>query len=67
MDARTYPLTGKRCVRRIYSDIAIIDLPATRGVTVIETFGVSVADLQRRLGVELRFQGIDTDLTATAP
>lgn len=49
----TYPLTGKSCVRRIYTDLAIIDIDAEHGATVLETFGVSVADLQQRLGVTL--------------
>lgn len=50
----TYPLTGKRCVRRIYSDIAIIDLSDEHGATVLETFGVRVEDLRRRLDIDLR-------------
>ena len=49
----TYPLTGKRCVSRIYSDLAIIGIDHERGATVYETFGVSLADLARRLDVPL--------------
>ena len=48
-----YPLTGKHCVRRIYSDLAIIDIDAEEGATVLETFGISVAELQDKLGIAL--------------
>ena len=50
----TYPLTGKHCVRRIYTELAIIDIDPQHGATVLETFEVSVAELQRRLGLPLR-------------
>jgi 3-oxoadipate CoA-transferase beta subunit len=49
----TYPLTGKRCVSRIYTDLAIIGIDQERGATVYETFGVSLADLAKRLDVPL--------------
>jgi 3-oxoadipate CoA-transferase beta subunit len=49
----TYPLTGKRCVSTIYTDLAIIGIDHERGATVYETFGISLADLARRLDVPL--------------
>ena len=49
----TYPLTGKRCVSRIYTDLAIIGIDHEQGATVYETFGVSLADLATRLDVPL--------------
>lgn len=56
----TYPVTGLGCVRRIYSDVAVIEL-AEGTVSVLETFGgLSVAELSDRTGLELR------DATATA-
>ena len=53
----TYPLTGLACVSRVYTELAVFDVGAA-GVRVRETFGVSVAELQDRLDVEL------TELTA---
>ncbi|ORW24416.1 3-oxoacid CoA-transferase subunit B [Mycobacterium palustre] len=49
----TYPLTGKRCVSKIYSDLAIIGIDHEQGATVYETFGISLADLARRLDMPL--------------
>jgi 3-oxoadipate CoA-transferase beta subunit len=50
----TYPLTGLRCVSRIYSDLAVIDL-APDGAAVSELVpGVSIEDLRRLTGVPLR-------------
>jgi 3-oxoadipate CoA-transferase beta subunit len=49
----TYPLTGKRCVTRIYTDLAMIGIDHEQGATVYETFGISLADLERRLDVPL--------------
>jgi 3-oxoadipate CoA-transferase beta subunit len=50
----TYPLTGLRCVSRVYTEHATFDVdPAHDGVQVRETFGVSVAALARRMAVEL--------------
>jgi 3-oxoadipate CoA-transferase beta subunit len=52
----TYPLTGRRCVNRVYTDLAIFELDRTgeRPARVLETFGISATDLAARLGVELR-------------
>ncbi|HSV18551.1 MAG TPA: CoA-transferase, partial [Casimicrobiaceae bacterium] len=44
--ACTYPLTARSCVRRIYTDLAVIDVTPA-GLRVVELFaGVSFADLQ---------------------
>jgi 3-oxoadipate CoA-transferase beta subunit len=45
----TYPLTGLGCVSRVYTELATfaIDLDGPR---VVETYGVSVAELSERLG-----------------
>jgi 3-oxoadipate CoA-transferase beta subunit len=50
-----YPLTGLRCVSRVYTDHAIFDIDATGDgrVRVRETFGVSVAALAERMDVDL--------------
>ncbi len=45
----TYPLTGMRCVSRLYTDFATFDLDPKAGPTVRETFGISVADLAAQL------------------
>lgn len=51
----TYPLTGLRCVSRVYTDHAVFDVVGSGvgGVRVVETFGTSVAALAERLEVEL--------------
>ena len=48
----TYPLTGPRCVSRLYTDFAIIEVGGGRA-RVVETFSMTVRDLQQRLDVEL--------------
>jgi 3-oxoadipate CoA-transferase beta subunit len=54
--ACTYPLTGLRCVRRVYTDYAIFDIDREQSaVRVRETFGVTVAELASRMTVELRW------------
>jgi 3-oxoadipate CoA-transferase beta subunit len=50
--ACTYPLTGVACVSRVYTDVGVFDLRPD-GVHVLETYGVPLAELRRRLGVEL--------------
>ena len=51
VQACTYPLTGIRCVSRVYTDMAVFDLKNGE-VTVIEMFGGVTADALRGL-VEL--------------
>ncbi|HEY8622291.1 MAG TPA: 3-oxoacid CoA-transferase subunit B [Casimicrobiaceae bacterium] len=50
----TYPLTGVRCVNRIYTDLAVIDVTA-EGLAVVETVdGLAFDELARITGVPLR-------------
>ncbi len=49
----TYPLTGLRCVRRVYTDYAIFDIDPQAGVRVRATFGIGMAELASRMAVEL--------------
>jgi 3-oxoadipate CoA-transferase beta subunit len=48
--ACTYPLTGRRCVTRVYTDHAVLLLDDT-GVHVRETYGIAAADLRARTGL----------------
>jgi 3-oxoadipate CoA-transferase beta subunit len=50
--ACTYPLTGRACVSRVYTDHAVFDLSAGT-VTVEETWGTTFVDLCRRIHVPL--------------
>jgi 3-oxoadipate CoA-transferase beta subunit len=54
--ACTYPLTGRACVSRIYTDLATF-LVGGDGVTVVETFGSTVSELSERLDVPIRRLG----------
>lgn len=53
------PLTGLRCVSRVYSEFGVIDLSAQGDDAsvgpprVLETFGITVTELQDRLGIPL--------------
>jgi 3-oxoadipate CoA-transferase beta subunit len=48
----TYPLTGRACVSRVYTDQAVFHLDGGR-IVVTETFGVSFDDLAASLDVDL--------------
>jgi len=51
----TYPLTGVRCVSRVYTDVAVFDINKD-GVTVTDIFGDMTADeLLRLTGLPLKF------------
>ena len=50
--ACTYPLTGVRCVSRVYTDHAVFDL-IPDGARVLEAFDTSVEELRDRLEVPL--------------
>lgn len=54
----TYPLTGAGCVSRVYSDVGVFSLSSeadgSASVTVLETYGSSVAELAERTGLPLR-------------
>ena len=44
----TYPLTGLRCVSRVYTDHALFEIALDgSGVRILETFGTSAADIAR--------------------
>jgi 3-oxoadipate CoA-transferase beta subunit len=50
----TYPLTGLGCVRRVYTELAIMEITA-QGVKVLEMAeGLAMPELQARTGVPLR-------------
>ena len=50
----TYPVTGLKCVNRIYTDLAVIDV-TPHGLRVIDIVdGVSLGELTRLYGVELK-------------
>jgi 3-oxoadipate CoA-transferase beta subunit len=52
--ACTYPLTGLRCVRRVYTDHAIFDIDVDAGtVRVRETFGIAITELASRMSIDL--------------
>ncbi len=54
--ACTYPLTGVGCVSRVYTDLAVFEV-GTEGVTVLETWSLTVDELAARLDVPLRRVG----------
>jgi 3-oxoadipate CoA-transferase beta subunit len=55
LEACTLPLTAARCVTRVYTDLAVIDI-APAGMIVREMLdGMSAAELQQRTGAPLAF------------
>jgi 3-oxoadipate CoA-transferase beta subunit len=45
----TYPLTGLRCVSRVYTDHALFEIAIDgSGVRILETFGTTAADIAAR-------------------
>jgi 3-oxoadipate CoA-transferase beta subunit len=52
----TYPLTGARCVNRVYTDLAVIDIKPD-GMHVVDIVeGLDFAELQRLSGVPLKYR-----------
>jgi 3-oxoadipate CoA-transferase beta subunit len=51
-----YPLTAPRAVKRVYSDLAVIDVTGTGFVVRDMAPGLTRAELQRRTGAPLRFR-----------
>ncbi len=52
----TYPLTGARCVSRVYTDLAVIDIKPD-GMHVVDIVeGLDFAELQRISGVPLKYR-----------
>jgi 3-oxoadipate CoA-transferase beta subunit len=49
----TYPLTGRRCVDRIYTDLAVIDITPQGPVVTAMAPGLTLAQLQARTGTAL--------------
>jgi 3-oxoadipate CoA-transferase beta subunit len=49
----TYPLTGVRCVSRVYTDLAVFLLDGS-AIAVRETFGISFRELAELVPVPLR-------------
>lgn len=69
LESCTYPLTGVGCVKRIYTDLAVIDV-TPEGFLVTEIVdGMTPEELQERSGAKLRFaEGVGRlhDFTAAA-
>ena len=57
VEACSYPLTGLRCVSRVYTDLAVFDV-GVNGAKVIETIdGLDIAALSNLAGLDLCWQG----------
>jgi 3-oxoadipate CoA-transferase beta subunit len=48
------PLTAVRCVSRVYTDLAVVDV-TPRGFVVAEMVGISREELQAKTGAPLSF------------
>jgi 3-oxoadipate CoA-transferase beta subunit len=60
----TFPLTGVRCVSRVYTDHGVFDVGGPDGVVVVrETWGAGVEALERRLGFALARPAPTTSIT----
>ena len=59
----TYPLTGVRCVDRLYTDVAVIEL-GPQGATVLETYGLAHSRLVELLDVPLLDASMDVPYAA---
>lgn len=47
----TYPLTGRNCVTRVYTDCGVF-LIGAGGVEIRETYGATISELRERLALE---------------
>ena len=57
VEACSYPLTGLRCVSRVYTDLAVFEV-GVNGAKVIETIdGLDIAALGNLTGLDLCWQG----------
>jgi 3-oxoadipate CoA-transferase, beta subunit len=66
LEACTLPLTALRCVKRVYTDLAIVDITAS-GMMVREMLeGLGEAELRARTGAALSFAPDCKTLTAPA-
>jgi 3-oxoadipate CoA-transferase beta subunit len=66
VEACTLPLTGKACVNRVYTDLAVVDVTPA-GFVVREVLeGIARDELQRRSGAPLAFASDCRALTAPA-
>lgn len=52
----SYPITGLRCVSRVYTEHAILHI-TPRGVVVADTFGTTIEALRARTGLPLLTRG----------
>jgi len=48
----SYPLTGVRCISRVYTDVAVFAV-GPEGASVLDVFGLTVEQLRERTGLEL--------------
>jgi 3-oxoadipate CoA-transferase beta subunit len=64
LDACTLPLTAVRCVTRVYTDLAVIDITPDGMVAREMLEGMSEADLRARTGAPLTFAADCRPLTA---
>lgn len=53
VESCTYPLTGVKCVSRVYTDYGIFALGAD-GVVALETWGMGVDELSERIGLPIK-------------
>ncbi|MBU2411072.1 MAG: 3-oxoacid CoA-transferase subunit B [Gammaproteobacteria bacterium] len=53
VDRCSYPLTGLKCVKRVYGDLATLEITphGVRAIDLVE--GLDIAELQRLLGVDI--------------
>ncbi|MGR3456184.1 3-oxoacid CoA-transferase subunit B [Pseudooceanicola sp.] len=69
LEGCTFPLTGSGCVRRIYTDLAVIEVTEAGFLVTEMIAGLSAEELQARSGAHLRFAetcGVMADLTRAA-